>query len=160
MPRRCTGILRERRDNRREIEVAIADMEHDHAARCELAVIKGERLTRHQVDRDAIRTEGVEHDQIIAMVEHLAKRQTAIAQYHTRMVAAGLHEMEKAGVARQSLDLRIDFVEGPGLARPRVAAEAAGAKAQDAHPPHITAAYRREETAERPLRTVIARRSS
>src|SRR5204863_5312449 len=55
-------------------------------------------------------------------------------------------------------DRRVDLVESPGLARPGIAGEFAGAEPDDADPRQIAAGSRREELPERALATVIAER--
>ena len=66
--------------------------------------------------------------------------------------------MEETPVPRQIFDRRVDLVKNPGLARPGIAGEFAGAVPDDADPRQSAARGRREELPERPLAAVIAER--
>src|SRR5204863_7142584 len=102
------------------------------AARRELALVEGERLASQQMQRDRVGAERVDDDQIVTVVGDLAQGQAGVAEDHARMVAARLHEMEETPVARQVFDRRVDLVKGPGLSRPGITREPAGAEPDDA----------------------------
>jgi len=62
---------REAAEHRLEIEVPVRDVERDEAPRCELVVIELECLARHEMRRDGVRAERIEHQQIEPAVRRL-----------------------------------------------------------------------------------------
>src|SRR5205807_228959 len=111
-------------------------------------LIQREGFAGQQMQRDAVGAEGVDDDQIVAMVGRVAQGQAGVAEHDPRVVAAGLQEMKETSVARQMFDRRVDLVKTPGLAGPGIAGELAGAEPDDADPRQIAPDGYREELPE------------
>src|SRR5690349_23194111 len=111
MAGRRARIGGERRDNRPQVEIAVADVEQHGAIRCELAMIEGEGFPGQQMQRDRVGTERVDNDQVVGTVRHRAEGQARIAEHNARIVAAVFEKMEERSEEHTSeLQSRRDLV--------------------------------------------------
>src|ERR1041384_5199635 len=94
-PGRCQGSLGEPRYDRQQIEIAVADVEQNDAARRELLLVQRDRFAGQQVQRDRVGAERVDHDQIVAAVGDAREGQPGIAEHDPRLVAACLPQLEE-----------------------------------------------------------------
>ncbi len=96
------------------------------------AAVGGEGLASQQVHRHRVRREGIDHQHVGRRRRRAFDQQPSIANLDPRAGQAAREEREAARIAGNPDDRRIDFVEDPALARPRVAGQRPGAEPDDA----------------------------
>src|SRR5690348_14744144 len=100
------------------------------------------------MQRDGIRTERIDDDEIVAAIGYVTEGQAGVAEDHRRVIAAILQQLEKPPIARQLFHRRIDLVECPRLARQRIASKISDPKPNHADTRYAALRDRREEAPE------------
>src|ERR1051326_9380543 len=103
------------------------------------------------MQRDGIRTERIDDDEIVAAIG-------GVTEDHRRVIAAILQQLEKPPIARQLFHRRIDLVECPRLARQRIASKISDPKPNDADTRYAAQRDRRKEAPEWSPPMVVAQR--
>ncbi len=129
-PTRKSGVGRQPREHRRQIEVAVCQIRDDPTAWFQLFSIECERLAREQMHRHGVGTEGIENQEIergIRLVRECALR---VGDHHVKLARGRIaQEREQTSIPCHIDDGRVDLVEPPALPGPRVRGERADAQA-------------------------------
>ena len=118
-------------------------MQHYDAIVLELGGIELQRLRRHQVHGNGVGGEGVDDEEIEALVGLLGEREARVADDDVGLGLAVGEEREVVRLGRDVDDHGIDLEKAPRLAFARVAGERAGAQADDAEAARSPCASRR-----------------
>ncbi len=133
-------LVRRGGEDRFEVEV-VRDVHRDHPARCEVLDVRVQCLDREKMDRNGIRREGVEHDQVVEALAVL-DGQATVGQYHLDG-SVGLRQVsEEVWVLRDVHDSVIDLDECECVAGAAIRSESTGPETHDGDihrpmPPHL-----------------------
>ena len=75
-----SGVPRQVRQHRSQVQVHIRDVKSQQPSGCQFVAIELEGFPRQQMDWDGVRTVSVQHDQAVGMVRSLEEGKAGIAQ--------------------------------------------------------------------------------
>ncbi len=135
---------------------AVRDVGEQHAARGQPLEVRAHRLLGQEVDRDAVRREGVEHQQVVARLAARllgGERAAAVAEDHPHGSGRVGEVGEQPRAARDPGHRRVDLEERPRVPRPLIRREPS-----DPQPDHPHARRRGAGPGRAPARHDLAHR--
>jgi len=122
--------------DRVEIDIAIGQVESQHAAFGQLRSIEPEGLESEQMDGNGIRAEDVEHDELITLIRSFVQPESSIARNELERDTASAtvrKVREEPQILGDPKDRRIKLIERPELPRPGETSQCARSQSHDRH---------------------------
>ena len=126
-----------RAQHRIEVEIAVGDVQDQEPVVFQLGGVEAQRLRRQEMHRHRIGSEGIDDDQIEALVRLFRQRSPRVPDDDVGVGQAVGEKREVVGFGRDVDNGGIDFEIAPLLAFARKATERAGAQPDDSEPPAL-----------------------
>ena len=152
-------VVRDRGDDRRQIEVLIGEVDEQHAAGLQPAHVELEGFAGQQMHRDGVGAEGIQHEQVVAGIGGVLEQEPSVPDGDGDARGRLGQIWEQLGVLRDVDDDGIDLVEGVGIGRPAIRGERAHAEADEPDVERfVVGVQRTEHLARGPAGVVVAGR--